>query len=375
MAKMQKKKTTKSKFSKVAKKSKGRKTSTKRRGTSTPAKQVRRAQIKPNGSTQAHHAVIQRPFSNATTQPKIPDGIMTTSLSRRQQTVFQMQNRVGSTECYCLMYAAEGAACSLYQTAGAFLTQANDDTWDPKGFVGQNAGRTKASNNEPLINESGVAQWRTVSQGIKFSLINPSEEDDGYWEAVRVPLEKRTDAMALVPLNKNAIDAHKINNLGLFFNDEYYDIIKSHEGSLVEQPGYQSGMLRDIHKKEFMLRHTGDFGDPQVNHRNLKTQLFEANKRYNMTNNLDCVAIEDEMLDDNMDMVLIKFTCRPNSGSGNTTGSRFLVNAIKNIEFTHSPDSDMRSYEVKTAKDHTTEGFIIGLQKPGAGQPNKDDGM
>jgi hypothetical protein len=202
-----------------------------------------------------------------------------------------------------------------------------------------------------LINESGVAQWRTVSQGLKLKLINNNEENDGYWEAIRIPLEKRTTAMSLVSLSGDTetTTPHYTKALGLFFDSGYKTYLDDHLGAMVESPGYESGLLRDIDKKEFVLQHSGDSSELNTNSVNigmLAQDYTDTDFKYELQNSATARQVENEMLDDSMDMVLIKLTCRPNdSATESFRGSRFLCNAIKNVEFAHSLQSDNKAFE------------------------------
>lgn len=311
-----------------------------------PARAVR----KPNlgaSSAAASMAVIARPFSSATSQPKIPDGKMATSLSRRQQKVFELTNEEdGDDKVYILMYASEGVACTVF---GAGVPS------QYQGFVNQTSQRQMADPNADgvsfLNNESGVAQWRTVSQGLKLKLINNNEENDGYWEAIRIPLEKRTTAMSLVSLSGETTGTtpHYTRALGLFFDLGYKTYLDNHLGAMVESPGYESGLLRDIDKKEFVLQHSGDSSELQTNTASigmLAQDYTDSAFKYELSSSPTSRQVENEMLDDSMDMVLIKLTCRPNdSNTESFRGSRFLCNAIKNVEFAHSLQSDNKAFE------------------------------
>jgi hypothetical protein len=296
---------------------------------------------------------MTRPFSDATSQPKIPDGKMATSLSRRQQTVFNLENLANTngdaTEVLILMYASEGVACTIWGTKLASKYQ---------GFGNQTSSRlcpgfTGTPLASELVNNSGVAQWRTVSQGMRLQLTNNAEENDGYWESCRIPYEHRTEAMSLVSLTNNGVtNSHKTTALGLFFDDEMATgYINPFKGNMVETPGYQSGLLRDIDKHEFVLRHSGDSSEVVTNTWKIPLTADDSSTgdaiQYSLKKTATARQIVNEMVDPSMDMVLIKLTCRPNStGAGSLfKGSRFLVNAIKNVEFSYSLGADNKAFE------------------------------
>ena len=143
--------------------------------TKTPSKKILKS-----GSNAAHHAVRMSPFSNATAQPKIPDGMFTSSLSRRLQSVTQIQNTssndtaLGNSTMYVVLSPTLGVPALVLNSATGGSSNA---FWTPQfiGCFGQgvhfqnqfSGGQVKwpphnslqTSKNQQIANLCGFAQW------------------------------------------------------------------------------------------------------------------------------------------------------------------------------------------------------------------------
>lgn len=81
---------------------------------------------------------------------------------------------------------------------------------------------------------------RLVSTGVRLRMLNNIKDDDGYWEAVRVPV---------------------IGQANLDFALQFNQWMPTNATALFEQkrmgssPSYQTGKLRDLHKFVFKLNH------------------------------------------------------------------------------------------------------------------------
>jgi len=105
-----------------------------------------------------------------------------------------------------------------------------------------------------LTDYSNIAQWRIVSQAMKFKLVNTDEENDGWWEACRIPYEAELDTLALADQGGDlSAGTHNTNHLALYREK----IPIAYTDSMVEIPGYMCGLLKDLHKHEFKLQPTG----------------------------------------------------------------------------------------------------------------------
>lgn len=342
--------------------------------TKTPKKKILKS-----GSNAAHHAVRVAPFSNATSQPKIPDGMFTSSLSRRLQAVTEIQNNsligtdLGQSTMYIVLSPTLGVPAMILNAAGG---AASNLTWRPQfvGCFGQgvhfqnqfSGGQVKwpphnsnqSSKNQQIANLSGFSQWRIVSQGLRLELTNTDQENDGWFEAFRFNPRNNDKDVMLTPLD----DSGALSELGYAANPHALGpILKAYAG--VEQPGYKTGLLRDIHKYEFMLHPQSTTHDPvEVEDRILYqegtqdasnlTSLIDTNYSIQVTNSGDAVGnnVMKQGVDMNMDWMLIKLHCR-NNDNVVTFGSKFILNVMQNIEFAVSASSDLASFQTVNKHD------------------------
>lgn len=115
-------------------------------------------------------------------------------------------------------------------------------------------------NDAPTMNHSGVttsggdlvvndqyALWRCVSQGLRLSLLNPAETNDGWFEACRIRQGLETDQYALLSLDGAAIDTRS-TLVPRFLMDRM--AIKD----IVNERSYTTGTLKELKDHVFQLR-------------------------------------------------------------------------------------------------------------------------
>jgi hypothetical protein len=380
---------------KTGKRTKRRTTSLGKRGnlgalvTDVKAKSKRKT-IPTEGSAKPHFAVRTNAFSTATQQPKICDGKFTQSLSRRLQNTVQIRNAnsatFGNDMMHIIFAPSLGVPLTVMIEEGGKLARPND-LLHPRfcGFPGQTVGysivergkggtevftipeaNTEAQNEVDfaLKNLGQFSQWRIVSQGLKLQLVNTDEENDGWWEAVRFNWRRNIRDLSLVPID-GTTDGEVLgvapceNNL--------YEYVAGM--SMVEQPGYKSGLIRDIDKVKFQNHPQTSSHDPvpiddKVKFRFSNTDFiaglpdpsgdshidddvqYDSNTvKLSLKPTANGRAIADQSIDDNMDWIYIRVHCRPNSGNNNQNGSRFVCNYVQNIEMAFDPSSDFAAFQ------------------------------
>lgn len=341
--------------------------STKSKGTAkVPSRQLMKV-----GANSAHHAVRVAPFSSATSQPKIPDGLFTSSLSRRLQQVTEIQNSnggdMGNTDMWCIFSPTLGIPLTVLNSEDGLSKRPNSSE-NPQyvGCPGQSVtikleqfGTGTVwppvdATDYTVFNDSGFAQWRIVSQGLRLELLNTDEENDGWFEAFRFNWRAQCEDLCLTPLNGSTGPSKQ---LGCAVNPTelkpYLETI-----SAVEQPGYQTGLLRDLKKFEFMLHPQSTTHDPVVlkDTYSITNNISEAlasgafYSPYTETLNLkggDPIAqqIMDGLVDMNMDWLCIKLHCRVNNNTSANNGSKFICNVMQNVEFAAAPGSDLATFQ------------------------------
>lgn len=201
-------------------------------------------------------SVYHDPFSRATQQPKIPDGKVTESLGFQTQAVGELSSNQDIV--HILMYGGFDAGMIVRGE-----TQANNFFTDPVNrslIVGYTASNglnwqgVSTSGGDALFLDK-YSQWRLVSQGLKLSLLNPVEQDDGWWESVRV-----TEPLNSIDWNLHSKNASgDINGQGTCCPQ---GLIRGLEGlNVVNERSYATGLLRDLGKHTFTLHPQKDDHD------------------------------------------------------------------------------------------------------------------
>lgn len=286
--------------------------------------------------------MVHNPFSSATSQPKLPDGKVNKSLGFSTQSVEEIS---GTGEVEILLFPGLNAMAVIKGSNQATLgTRIN---YIPK-FQGSNTVDWSAAN---LVTPTGFnvrstdnyAMWRVVSAGMQLKLLNPVDEDDGWWEACRVTAELDNDDWNLFTVNNSA----DILNNGCFVPvgqlSTGINIV-----NIVNEPSYSTGLLRDLHRVQFELHTQKDFHDfiQMRDDVRIPTEAIEAvdGTNYYMSFNSGYPEVQDlikQYTDQNMDMVYVKLHCN------NVTGSRFHMNLVMNQEIVFDPSQRESRFQTR----------------------------
>lgn len=324
-------------------------------------------------SGSAHHQVIRRPFSSATTQPKIPDGEFTHSLSRRLQNVtsFTNANAISTGDTLHVIFAPTlGIPLTIFGSVDG-KTKRPLSTYHPQfvGFPGQTVGLeafnvTLGTGTWPpgaggdtytFSNSGAFAKWRVVSQALRLELVNSDEENDGWWEACRFSWSPRAEHIELTPIDGGTTS----NALGAAFGDYWLSQIGI-PMAMVEQPGYKTGLLRDLKKMEFALHHQSTTHEP-VTINEIEQSIGGTDHLYDSSKStvrLSATSAKANQLwrqyvDTDMDLVYMRLHCRTNNGSS-SAGSKFMTNIIQNMEVNFAPTSDFAAFQTPNIHDKQT---------------------
>lgn len=161
------------------------------------------------------------PFSNLVPQPKIYDGKVLRSAGLRFRTTGEM-TLYGTT--YLVLAPALTAPLTWYGNTDTGI----HSVWIPDD--GLEHVRTP-------FQRSIIDKIRTVGVGLKLNLMNSADQNEGYWEAARF--------------------STSVENFELVFDNtartRHIDLKVGSEIELSNEPTYQRGKLRDIHKFMFRL--------------------------------------------------------------------------------------------------------------------------
>jgi hypothetical protein len=329
-----------------------KKASKKASGTRTKKKTTKKRATKSPAVTQEHRqlAMYHDPFSRATKQPKIPDGKVTESLGFQTQAVRELiPVSTGNGRLDILLWPGMNCGVSVRgeEDADGAYSFSSSKTLNV-GFVGSSglnfAGMTNTGGQIDMIDQ--YAYWRIVSQGLRLSLLNPAEEDDGWWEAMRVNSSvdsedwqlHHTDASGSKSVNAVVAPTTLLSNLTT--------------SQMVNERSYATGLLRDLKDHVFSLHPIKDDHDikQQVEHRALSGDDVTENPTdglYNFERGRDdATDFIERVTDQSYDMIYIRI-----HGRNAPSKSRLHMNVVSNQEITFAPGE-------REARFHTTSGNI-----------------
>lgn len=288
-------------------------------------------------------AVYHNPFSTATKQPKIPDGKLTESLGYTGQTVGELvaanTTSTGAVEnggqldiilyagrnCGMLVRGDYAGQFPLGNTGGTAFTdalsryravgfQAMND-WN--GFSLDGTGEGQWSLDEKY------AYWRVVSTGLVLSLLNPAEEDDGWWEACRLHESRDASGYGTTAPNMGISSTSLACVPSSILQETLQD-------TLSDQNSYTTGLLRD-----------------------LKHHCFKLNP-----------------LKQDHDVTHMSETVRSSGGYYNTYGAPTSVRGAHNIFVDQAENYDTGEF-IKTSIDQSFDMIYIRIHGRTAGNPSR----
>lgn len=312
----------------------------------------------PKSRSEVHNQleVFHYPFSRATQQPKIPDGKTVESLGYRASRTTEIvneekDNAEGAQVIHILLFAGMNAGLLCQNVLGAPL-----DTVGNRNYLvigAEDANSPSWVQTTPATGASGIAaldnyhSWRVVSTGARFSLLNPDEENDGWWEAVRITEEHRSEDWYLTTLNLS----QNTSGNGVLAPVELLNKIDSMDMSI--ERSYCTGLLRDIENYEFSLNGVQDHHDfrKMKDRITLESDLtapagtadyiadsadFDAYQARLVAGRDNCYDLIDNYVDNGYDMIYIRVHPRHNrSDISELNGSRLHVEWISNQEIVY----------------------------------------
>jgi hypothetical protein len=182
------------------------------------------------------------PFSNRFNPPKLNDGkaSMSSGIKLRMTGQTTLPTTTGASVTLCL---GPGLSSNFYATDGLPVQTYNLPIY--QAHIGT-----------PEL-RSTIKHIRLVGSAGRFSLLNNADQNEGYWEAVRVPfnwsdLTVRQGGVATDPVTGSLDFSGAIAAAGADFS---------------QHSTYQTGKLKDLHKYQFKLNSTTNehpFTDPSV---------------------------------------------------------------------------------------------------------------
>lgn len=183
-------------------------------------------------SLQIYTKSLLDPFDKGMSQPKLLDGKVSRSSGIRLRATGEITcNSTGSTYI-ALIPGASNVLC----------WRVDDDPAVPEVTPAPFQGHLDSTNDR--LNIKGV---RTVGVALRLSLVNSADQNEGYWEAARVPTSS-------IDFNFHKTVVGDPNATPPTF-DQYDSTVSMTMGSidLSNYQTYLTGKLRDIHRYQFKL--------------------------------------------------------------------------------------------------------------------------
>lgn len=296
-------------------------------------------------SAVGHLAVIRNPFSTAQTSPKIPDGLVSASTGQRLHSCKQVTCTDDSSTFLLFPGLSSNAIfySDLVETV-ATVTKSSPEIFDFKnnGAFGNEDLTTAAVHELEFSDEP--EKWRQVSCGARISLVNNSEENDGWFEACRFAPGFNSDDFTLLRKNTENRRIYPLDTIESSFIGG---------GGLVNHNSYISGKLRDIHKHCFYLQNqngTHDFkmitdkvklgleAAAQVGTNDVTGKTVVGNK---LTTEPDNLEIVKTLIDSDFDFVVVRI-------HGTKLKTKLMIHTVSNQEQVYGENQKLSRFHSKS---------------------------
>lgn len=319
-----------------------------------------------------HLACLYNPFSVDSNQPKFPDGRTQYSIGRKHQATNEVQSGNFivvlfpgfSNWCFAQSTTMTAAAANNPITGSASLKQASlrtmmnhNSTLSTVYSYTTNA--TNWSVYPPLAN--AFEAWRPVSYGMQIRCINNDENNEGWYEAVRIGVNKLNlwETGLCTRIGTDTVDY----NIGDIQIDPEILVDWLVQGKLAQNPTYTCGKFKDIGKYIFQLNH-GNKDNDFISITDTSATKVSSTDRYygaitNATNEADgditqfifpekTLANENTArvgtfstknhVSSNMDIIVVKIV-------GEANNTKALIHTVANHELTCKDGTDYAQYQ------------------------------
>lgn len=295
-----------------------------------------------------YRKAIVNPFDKGALGAKIPDGKATVSNTMRVQTVRQLTLSTNANlESYLVLHAGlfTNAWGKNMLCSSAPLNAGNAITYE-NSIDMYYTGSGDSTSNILVQSKENCNKWRVVSQGTVMTLVNNADENDGWFEAIRVdPTWSREDdydklTVAAVPTNGNpglttqtAASRAAPGLLGAAPLDETFGDVEipfiQTSAEWANHPTYITGKIRDIHMYSFNLNPTQTDHD-FIDIPNASAYAYAENSRAQ-------AAVIESGFDKSWDCIAIRFHGR--TGVSDIPSSKLVVHTVSNQEMLFDENS------------------------------------
>lgn len=238
----------------------------------------------------SYMSIMVNPFSTSVMAPKLLDGKAPRTSGIRLRQTGEITCNLTTPTIIALIPGLSNGIC--YNVSGTTTVTA-------PGIFGGHVGT--------VADRANVEKARVVSTGLRLTLVNNADQNDGYWEAARVPVK-------LSDFTVNSTTGLATYNLA---SDVYRN--------LSQYQTYQSGKIRDLHRIQFDLAST----DPDHDYNNM------------------VASAGTEMIDNRFDIVLIKINGRQGAG---VVPTKLLFDNLSNQEVVYVENTALARLMTKTRR-------------------------
>lgn len=258
--------------------------------------------------------LLYNPFARTNTNPKISDGREFLSSGIRLQAVKELI--CGSDPNPTLIAVFPGLSNGIW-----VITPGGGAAVQPISMPYNNHCQGTGATQDPATK---IAKWRMVSQGVRFQLLNNSDENEGWFEMIRYQVYPGTSSgfqitpqNSIIELVGNAADAVP-----------GYDAAST--VNMCEHPTYTTGKLRHLNRMVFKLyANTGD---------------------HEFLNVENTITDPKQMLDTSFDCLLFKIHGRTvNAGEPTAQPTKLLCHIASNQEVVYDESSSLARYMTPNA--------------------------
>lgn len=248
-----------------------------------------RASRAATGTDMGYLSILINPFSTSTMAPKLLDGKVPRTSGVRLRSTGELSCNTAGPSMIALIPGLSNSIC--WNLDGATVVA-------PSAFGGHVG---------TVSDRANVQKGRIVSAGLRLSLINNADQNDGYWEAARIPI------------GSSDFTINSTTGLATF------GFISDETRNLSQYQTYQTGKIRDIHRIQF----------------DLSSQDTEHD--YNSL----VASAGGEMIDIKYDVVVIKINGRTGVG---TDPTKLMYDTISNQELVYKEDTALARLMTKTKR-------------------------
>lgn len=307
--------------------------------------------------TDKHIAVVKNPFSTATTTPKVPDGKVSSSIGARAQAVNQYSQNIGTAPMVFALFPGLTSAlwvANMQAGSGSGGVVSYTQSFMDNGYI--SLGGTPSDSAGAIATAVDMPnRWRQVSLGLRLTLTNNSEDNDGWFEAIRLTPQYDEETFTLSWTTGDLNTA----NVGLMQNFN-----GSNEDQWVNHVSFISGKLRDIHKHCFYSQNIDGCNDFNIvnDSYTIKTAAVQVRGQFptgttkteakflnSFEENKDLILSQ---IDKNFDIVLIRI-----HGTGisdtNSSGTRIMAHVVSNQEHMYEESNKLSKFQTGTVNAPT----------------------